>query len=111
MGGLRVQRGMRTAHEDVIDMWQGIIDADHEGEQREDNRSKENCRVLRGTFLLVLSRMSRPTYFWLIHVFGETLEKWDESVTLCSSKLMRGGIDANNALIAATGWSRHHRNQ
>jgi len=47
----------------------------------------------------------------LIHVFGETLEKWDESVTLCSSKLMRGGIDANNALIAATGWSRHHRNQ
>ena len=56
MGGLRVQRGMRTAHEDVIDMWKGIIDADHEGEQREDNRSKENCRVLRGTLLLVLSR-------------------------------------------------------
>ena len=56
MGGLRVQRGMRTAHEDVIDMWQGIIDADDEREQREDDRSKENCRVLRGTFLLVLSR-------------------------------------------------------
>ena len=56
MGGLRVQRWMRTAHEDVIDMWQGIIDADHEREQREDDRSIENCRVLRGTFLLVLSR-------------------------------------------------------
>ena len=56
MGGLRVQRGMRTAHEDVIDMWQGIIDADHKREQREDDRSKENCRVLRGTFLIVLAR-------------------------------------------------------
>ena len=56
MGGLRVQRGMRTAHEDVIDMWQGIIDADHEREQRDDDRSIENRRVLRGTFLLVLSR-------------------------------------------------------
>jgi hypothetical protein len=30
MAGLRVQRGMRTAHEDVIDMWQGIINADDE---------------------------------------------------------------------------------
>lgn len=56
MGGLRVQRGMSTAHEDVIDMWQGIIDTDGEREQREDNRSIENRRVLRGTFLLVLSR-------------------------------------------------------
>ena len=56
MGGLRVQRWMCTAHEDVIDMRKGIIDADDEREQREDDRSNENCRMLRGTLLLVLSR-------------------------------------------------------
>ena len=54
MGGLRVQRWMRTAYEDVINMRKGIIDADHEQERRR-AWLMEKVRVLRGTLLLVLS--------------------------------------------------------
>ena len=107
MRGLWVHRWMRAACQHVIHAWNGIVDADDNGNNRDDDRSKENAWIFQGLSLLflfasnhlirgkrvfTLSPDSVPASLQRATALGTSASSEDAAYYIRSASSMKGGM-------------------